>query len=520
MVTKNPPESTMSASTGRRPALNILRIREHITGWLFVLPAVVIIAIFGIFPIGYAFFMSSFKWIILPSENYCLPGIDLREIPFQSLDFGTEILPNLDLSGCLTNYLVQFGNWSGLLLFLAGFSFVFVNMWAWGHIKQRLHPIKRKYASSDGDQTASPLSRALLIVGIVLMILGLVGYGVSLIGSDRLFGVDRSLEGVFLILAGGLQTLFCLWALAATRIPGFSRLDSLAGSTANPENRTSMIGNALVTLVILFFGAFIIATGWSEMMVEGNQRFLQGIIYTFYYAAGSVPIQLGLGLVLAYILYQNIRGKELYRMLFFLPYITPAVAAAVVFRIVFSPRPASLANQFLEAVGLQSQSWLQEPEPFLNAFFGLNLEGFLAGPSMALVSIMLLGIWTYTGYNAVIFLAGLGQIPGDLYEAARVDGANEWHLFRHITLPMISPITFYLSVLAFIGTFKAFNSIYVMRSPNALGTVDTASIVVFDTFRLSSRYGEATAQAILLLFIILAITQFQRSVLEKRVFYG
>jgi ABC-type sugar transport system permease subunit len=101
-----------------------------------------------------------------------------------------------------------------------------------------------------------------------------------------------------------------------------------------------------------------------------------------------------------------------------------------------------------------------------------------------------------------------------------VDGASEWHLFRYITLPLLSPITFYLSILGFIGTFKSFNSIYVMRSPEARGTTDTIAIVVFDTFRQAQRYGEATAQAILLMLIILAITQFQRSFLERRVFYG
>jgi multiple sugar transport system permease protein len=156
----------------------------------------------------------------------------------------------------------------------------------------------------------------------------------------------------------------------------------------------------------------------------------------------------------------------------------------------------------------------------LNAIFGWNLTGFFAGPSLALMSIIVFGIWTYVGYNVIIYLAGLGQIPNDLYEAARVDGASEWHLFRYITLPMVSPITFYLSILGFIGTFKTFNHVYVMRSEQARGTADTISVVVFDTFRLMQQYGEAAAQAIILLVIIIAITQFQRTFLEKQVFYG
>jgi ABC-type sugar transport system permease subunit len=85
---------------------------------------------------------------------------------------------------------------------------------------------------------------------------------------------------------------------------------------------------------------------------------------------------------------------------------------------------------------------------------------------------------------------------------------------------MISPITFYLSILGFIGTFKTFNHVYVMRSDEARGTADTISVVVFDTFRTLNQYGEAAAQAMILLVVIIAITQFQRTFLEKQVFYG
>ncbi|MGV2434941.1 MAG UNVERIFIED_CONTAM: sugar ABC transporter permease [Anaerolineae bacterium] len=117
-------------------------------------------------------------------------------------------------------------------------------------------------------------------------------------------------------------------------------------------------------------------------------------------------------------------------------------------------------------------------------------------------------------------MAGLGSIPGDLYEAAKVDGANDWHLFRRITLPLLSPVTFYLSVLGFIGTFKSFDSIYVMRDRFAKGTTDTASIVIFDSFRTDNNWSYAAAQAIILLLIILALTAVQRNVFERRVFYG
>jgi multiple sugar transport system permease protein len=137
-----------------------------------------------------------------------------------------------------------------------------------------------------------------------------------------------------------------------------------------------------------------------------------------------------------------------------------------------------------------------------------------------MLSIIIFGVWTYVGYNTVIFLAGLGSIPPELYEAAEIDGANKWQSFRHITLPLLSPVTFYLALIAFIGTFKAFNHIYVMRVPSSLGTVDVASVEIFDTFYKSNQYGYAAAQAILLFVIILVLSLVQNKVFGEKVFYG
>ncbi len=240
----------------------------------------------------------------------------------------------------------------------------------------------------------------------------------------------------------------------------------------------------------------------------------------FYYAFGSIPIQLILALLLAYVLFQNIKGKSFFRMIFFMPYITPTVATAVVFGKIFAPGENSLINQFTATFGGDAYRWLQERRPFLEVVFGWDVQGFFAGPSMAMVAIIIVGIWMYTGYNAVIFLAGLGNIPKDLYEAARVDGASEWILFRRITLPLISPVTYYLAILGFIGTFQAFNTLYVMRDPRVLDQVNTAALVIFDTFKVDGNYGYATAQSILLFVVILALTQVQRNLFEKRVFYG
>ena len=154
------------------------------------------------------------------------------------------------------------------------------------------------------------------------------------------------------------------------------------------------------------------------MLSAGDDRFLNAIPITFYFAFGSIPVQLLIALCLAYILFQKIRGQEFFRMIFFLPYITPVIATALIFRNIFSPRELSIANRGMQALGLPAQEWLFESERLLNLLFGTELAGFVAGPSLALVSIVLFGIWTYVGYNTVIFLAGLGSIDPTLYEAA------------------------------------------------------------------------------------------------------
>ena len=123
-------------------------------------------------------------------------------------------------------------------------------------------------------------------------------------------------------------------------------------------------------------------------------------------------------------------------------------------------------------------------------------------------------------YDTVILLAGLSAIPGHYYEAAKIDGANGWQVFRNITLPLVSPTLFFLSVVAVIGTFKAFNHIYIMRTPGARDSVDVLSIAIFDQIFEFQNAGYASAMAFLLFVAILILTLLQNRVLGKRVFYG
>src|SRR5262249_44715386 len=146
-------------------------------------------------------------------------------------------------------------------------------------------------------------------------------------------------------------------------------------------------------------------------------------------------------------------------------------------------------------------AWLNEPTGIFQLMVGshVHLPTWAAGPSLALCVIMIYGVWTFVGFNTVVFMAGLGNIPPEVYEAAEMDGAGRWAQFRHVTLPLLSPTIYFLTLYSVIGTFKAFNHIYVLRSAAALGTTDTASVVIFQAFKRDTRYGYASALAIILL---------------------
>ncbi len=226
--------------------------------------------------------------------------------------------------------------------------------------------------------------------------------------------------------------------------------------------------------------------------------------------------------MLAALLFQNIRGKGVFRLIYFLPYITPTVAAAAIFRVFFSGRPTAPINSLIQSLGGNPLLWLSEPKGIFQMIAGSNIElpTWAVGPSLALVVIIIYNVWSYVGYDTVIFLAGLGSIPGELYEAASIDGAGRIAQFRHITMPLLSPTTYFLTLLSIIGTFKAFNHIWVLRTGAALGTTDTATVLIFTEFNRNTRYGYAAALSIVLLGVIIILTVINNKVAEKRVFYG
>jgi multiple sugar transport system permease protein len=315
-----------------------------------------------------------------------------------------------------------------------------------------------------------------------------------------------------------------IWAQLTTISAGFVLLllSWITWRSAAHRSTNLETGFRFFAGIIFLVGGWVLIGEIPAAVAEGNKDWWQGLLNTVYYAVGSLPIQLALGLVVATLLYQDIKAKGLFRVIYFLPFITPAVGSAAVFRVIFSGNQTGIANIFLSKLGLDTIKWLNEPKG-INEIIGQalnwNVPEWAAGPSLALVVVMIYSVWRYVGYNVVFFLAGLGNISRELYEAASIDGAGRWDQFRNITIPLLSPITYFLSIFGVIGTFKAFNTIYVLRSDAALGTMDTASVVIFDAFNRDTRYGYAAALGIILLIIILSASAFFDRIAKGKVFY-
>ena len=166
------------------------------------------------------------------------------------------------------------------------------------------------------------------------------------------------------------------------------------------------------------------------------------------------------------------------------------------------------------------------PKAVLPVWLPIDLSTLLAdwmgGPSQALTVVIMLSVWTFVGYNVVIYLAGLGNIPTEMTEAAEIDGANKWDVFRHVTFPLLSPTTYFLSLIAVMGTFKAFNILWLLRQSvgSGVGTLNTIGVVIFEEFFIKTRYGYASAMAFVLFAIILGLTFINNRVQGSRVFYG
>tara|TARA_B100000131_G_C18113859_1_gene610579 strand:- start:735 stop:1859 length:1125 start_codon:yes stop_codon:yes gene_type:complete len=275
----------------------------------------------------------------------------------------------------------------------------------------------------------------------------------------------------------------------------------------------------LSSFIILLIGIFLVNINWNVMIAEGDEDYLFSLIYTFYYSFFTIIFEVGLGLIIAFALYQKLAGKQFFQMILLFPYITPAVMGAAVFFLIFGKAETSFLNKFVGLFGVEPQLWLFDKRPITEVLFGVKINGFFAGPSLALMSSIFYGIWSYTGYYAIILLAGLSIIPSDLYEAAKVEGATRWQTFIKITVPLLMPIIFFLMLTGFINTFQAFNSIFVMQTSSAGDTMDVVTVEIFDHFWGRVKYGYAAAEGVILFILLNVLAISQYVIFRKRLNY-
>ena len=540
------------------------RLREMLLAYSFLAPAFIIIGLFGLFPLAFAAYESTLRGLnkIVGSYdglgNYVKAVDNLIYIITFWMAVGLAYFAVSTIARAVQEHrqeqtnamrwvLPAFLTAAGAALFA---RFVFILLPEMLLIPSKLrgqNNTQEAFRSLVVETWWLPKVQVALWIAIVLLAGGVawglfVNRTVARDSRDPIYFVPFFSAGISLMGAAALIWLTWnevnaayaealeegvgleLWSQIVTISAGFLLLLLAWRLWESAGQRSSNTGMALrlVGAVALMAGAWVLIAELPRVVSAGDEDWWNGLMATVFYVLGTVPIQLGLALILAALLFQKIRGQTLFRVLYFLPYVAPFVGTAAVFRIIFSNRPTAPLNSLLDLFGAEPLLWLSEPAGIIQMITGgkIDLGPILSGPSLALVAIMIYGIWTYVGFDTVIFLAGLGAIPNELYEVADIDGAGGWAQFRHVTLPLLSPTIYFLSLYAVIGTFKAFNHIFVLRQAAALGTTDTASIVIFQAFKRDTRYGYASALAILLLLIIMLITLVNNRIASRRVFYG
>jgi len=232
-----------------------------------------------------------------------------------------------------------------------------------------------------------------------------------------------------------------------------------------------------------------------------DKYFWRAVWHTFYFVGLNVPITLFLALLVASLLNKPLKLLSFARTSYYLAYITPVVAMVMVWRLMYNQQ-YGLLNYFL-------------------GLFGVNLVNWLNDPDFALPAVIIMNVWRYVGYEAIILLAGLQGIDRMYYEAARIDGASGFQVWRKVTIPLLTPQIFFVLVISLIGSFKVFTEIYVLF--NGPGPLRSAETLVYYIMRQgffgTPHYGRAAAASIVLFAMIFVFTLFQLLVTQKRVHY-
>jgi multiple sugar transport system permease protein len=274
----------------------------------------------------------------------------------------------------------------------------------------------------------------------------------------------------------------------------------------------NLLGFAAFTLVPMAFALFLSVMKWdgagaitfaglknfSRLLTD--ETFKISAFNTLYYVIGTVPTTLVCSLGLAVLLNKDIKGRTIFRAVFFFPYVASLVAVAVVWNMMFHPSMGPV-NNILSALGVK------------------NPPHWSASVTWAMPTVIMASIWKNMGYYMIIYLAALQGIPRDLYEAARIDGASGGQCFRRITLPLLTPATFFVTMMLTINSFKVFDLIYVMTGGGPGRATNVLVYAIYNAAFIEFEYGYSSAIALVLFILVLAITIVQFRAEKKWVSY-
>lgn len=252
---------------------------------------------------------------------------------------------------------------------------------------------------------------------------------------------------------------------------------------------------------------------WHELVRGETLR--QVLANTLYFTAATVPLAMAAALGISLLLNRKMWGVAIFRVIYFLPTVTSIVALSVVWRLMYNPE-FGIINK---AISMLRVPWMG-PDGLTMAPLVANPPGWLADPSWAMPAIILMSVWSGLGYNAILYLAGLQGIGASYYEAARIDGANPWQLFRFVTWPLLSPTTLFIFTMSLISGFQVFTQIYMMTAGKPTPQTSVYVYHIYSQAFTSFRLGYASALAFMLFLMILSVTLIQLSVTKKWVQYG
>lgn len=265
----------------------------------------------------------------------------------------------------------------------------------------------------------------------------------------------------------------------------------------------NLIGFFIFTFIPIVFSLLLSFCEWDSgnpvkfvglknfiTMFTNDTSFWIALKNTLYYTVVTVPVTLALSLFLAILMNKNLKGRVFFRSVLFFPYVASLVAVAVVWMALFNPDRGPV-NGLLMALGVS------------------NPPRWAASTTWAMPTIIGLTVWKGMGYYMIVYLAALQGVLGDLYEAASLDGAGRWQQFLHITWPCVTPTTFFILMMLMVSTFKSYDIMYITTQGGPGEATKVLAYHIFNSAFVSSRFGYASAVAMVLFVIIMGVTLIQ-----------